>query len=191
VRHYAAPDGRGGRFTKSPKHQLDLLAEALPADLGRVNNGYLQASRIRDLGTAAAAVELNFNQIRIGVHDDAQVVLGCSRDGAVEGKTRMAQVFTSTLATGWHVDAVDREGSVGSDSSIALDKSGNPHISYFDATQVDLGMPTAMPHAGTSKKLTHQATSAITPPSPSTRAATPVLAIMIRRTQRLSTSRDA
>lgn len=48
VRHYAAPDGQGGRFTQSPKHQLDLLAEALPADLGRVKIGYLQASQIRE-----------------------------------------------------------------------------------------------------------------------------------------------
>jgi len=100
VRHYAAPDGRGGRFTQSLTHQIDLLAEALPADLGRVKNGYLQASRIRDLGVAAAAVEQNFNQIRVGVHDDAQVVLGYSRDGVVEGEPRIAQVFTSTLATG-------------------------------------------------------------------------------------------
>jgi hypothetical protein len=100
VRHYAAPDGRGGRFTQSPKHQLDLLAEALPADLGRVKTGYLQASQIRDLGAAAAAVEQNFNQIRVGVHDDAQVVLGYSWDGAVEGEPLIAQVFTSTLAAG-------------------------------------------------------------------------------------------
>jgi len=100
VRHYAAPDGQGGRFTQSPKHQIDLLTEALPTNLGRVNNGYLQASRIRDLGAAAAAVEQNFNQIRVGVHDDAQVVLGYSWGGAVEGEPRIAQVFTSTLAVG-------------------------------------------------------------------------------------------
>jgi hypothetical protein len=100
VRHYAAPDGRGRRFTQSPKHQIDLPAEALPADLGRVKNGYLQASRIRDLGAAAAAVELNFNQIRVGVHDDAQVVFDYSMDGAVEGEPQIAQVFTSTLAAG-------------------------------------------------------------------------------------------
>jgi len=61
------------------------LAEALPTNLGRVKNGYLQASRIRDLGAAAAAVELNFNQIRVGVHDDAQVVFDYSWGGAVEG----------------------------------------------------------------------------------------------------------
>jgi len=39
ARHYTAPDGQGGRFTQSPKHQVDLLAEALPADLDRVKNG--------------------------------------------------------------------------------------------------------------------------------------------------------
>lgn len=100
VRHYAAPDGRGGRFTQSPEHQIDLLGEVLPSDLGRVDNGYLQASQIRDLGAAAAVVEQNFNQIRVGVHDGAQVVFGYSRDGAVEGEPRIAQVFTSTLAAG-------------------------------------------------------------------------------------------
>jgi hypothetical protein len=144
VRHYAAPDGRGGRFTKSPKHQLDLLAEALPADLGRVNNGYLQASKIRDLGTAAAAVEQNFNQIRVCVHDDAQVVLGYSRDGVVEGETRMSR--------------------------------SSPRLSL---------------RAGMSKRSTGKAASAQIALSPSMRAATPILAIMIRRTQRLSISRDA
>ena len=138
VRRYAAPDGQGGRFTQSPKHQLDLLAEALPADLGRVKIGYLQASQIRDLSAAAAAVEQNFNQIRVGVHDDAQVVLGYSWDGAVEGEPLIAQVFTSTLAAGCHFEAVDREGSVGSDNFIAVDKSGNPHISYSDLTNDDL-----------------------------------------------------
>ncbi len=34
----------------------------------------------------------------------------------------------------WNIQTVDSEGSVGWYTSLALDSSGNPHISYFDAT---------------------------------------------------------
>jgi hypothetical protein len=100
VRHYAAPDGEGGRFVQTQERQLDLLARALPAAIGRVESGYLQLSRVRDVPGAASALESNFEQIRVGVHDGAQVVLGHAWDGGVEGEPRIAQVFTSTLAAG-------------------------------------------------------------------------------------------
>jgi hypothetical protein len=100
VRHYAAPDGIGGRFVQRQEHQIDLLAEALPAEVGRVGSGYLTTSGIRDLAAAAKAFEENFEQIRVGVHDGAQVVLGHAWDGGVEGEPLIAQVFTSTLAAG-------------------------------------------------------------------------------------------
>lgn len=100
VRHYAAPDGSGGRFVQSHDRQINLLADALPPAIGLVNSGYLQVSGIPDLPVAAAALEANFERIRIGVHDDAQVVLGHAWDGGVEGQPHIAQTFTSTLAAG-------------------------------------------------------------------------------------------
>lgn len=102
VRHYAAPDGHGGRFTQTDDHQINLLAEALPVDLGRVTGGYLRTTRIPDAGRAAAALEQNLDLIRVGVHDEAPVVLGADWDRAVDGEPRIAQVFTSTLASGMY-----------------------------------------------------------------------------------------
>ncbi len=100
VRHYAAPDGAGGRFVQSQGRQIDLLADALPEALGKVENGYLMTSCLRDVAAAAKAFEDHFEQIQVGVHDGAQVVLGHAWDGAVEGEPLIAQVFTSTLAAG-------------------------------------------------------------------------------------------
>jgi hypothetical protein len=34
-------------------------------------------------------------------------------------------------ASGWHIEIVDSEGDVGRSSSLALDESGHPHISYY------------------------------------------------------------
>lgn len=100
VRHYAAPDPAGGIFTQTRGHQIDLLADALPPHVGRVRAGYPQTANIRNLEAAATALEDNFDRIRVGVHDDVEVVLGADWDGAVLGRPRIAQVFTSTLATG-------------------------------------------------------------------------------------------
>jgi hypothetical protein len=100
VRHYAAPDGAAGRFVQTSARQLDLLADALPAAVGRVESGYLQTSRITDMEGAANALEAGFEHIAVGVHNEAQVVLGHGWYGAVEGAPRIAQVFTSTLAAG-------------------------------------------------------------------------------------------
>lgn len=100
VRNYSAPDGRGGRFAQRPDRQIDLLADALPADLGRVQSGYLQTQNLRDLNAAAEALTAGLDQIRVGVHTDAEVVLGAAWSGSVEGRPRIAQACTSTLAAG-------------------------------------------------------------------------------------------
>lgn len=41
-------------------------------------------------------------------------------------------------AHAWEIETVDSEGSVGFESSMALDSFGNPHIAYFDATNLRL-----------------------------------------------------
>jgi hypothetical protein len=41
-------------------------------------------------------------------------------------------------ASTWNIQTVDSAGNVGAHSSLALDFSGNPHISYYDYTNGDL-----------------------------------------------------
>lgn len=112
VRHYAAPDPTGGTFTQKPDRQIDLLAHVLRPEVGRVRSGYLQTVNIRDLEAAAIALEDNFDRIRVGVHDDVEVVLGANWDGSVPGRPRIGQVFTSTLATGMYGNGETMTGPV-------------------------------------------------------------------------------
>lgn len=107
VRHYAARTPSGERFVQSDtlrtdgaRSQIDLLADALPADAGRVEGGYLQISKIADPARAAAALTERFERIRVGVHDDVPVVFGHGWYGSVPGQPLIAQVLNSTLAAG-------------------------------------------------------------------------------------------
>ena len=64
-------------------------------------SGYLQASNIRDVEALAAALADNFELLRVGVHDDVEVVFGHDWDGPVPSpQQHIAQVFTSTIALG-------------------------------------------------------------------------------------------
>lgn len=100
LRHYAAPDGAGGTFVQSKERQVDLLADALPAGLGAVRSGYLSADYLTDLPAAAEALTDRFEDIRVGMQEDAEVVLGAGWYGRVEGSPRIAQVLTAALAHG-------------------------------------------------------------------------------------------
>ena len=51
----------------------------------------------------------------------------------------MGDINYLTNASGvWISDAVDSQGNVGYDSSIAVDSAGNVSISYYDRTNADL-----------------------------------------------------
>jgi hypothetical protein len=104
LRHYAAP-GAGGRFVQqSGGPQIDLLADVFASGKSPVRDGYLFDHGGMGAATLAAALEAGFDRIRLGVHDDVQVVLGYNWDGAVQDseRRRVAQVFTSTVAGGWY-----------------------------------------------------------------------------------------
>lgn len=100
LRHYAAPGPQGGRFAqKSDGEQIELLADACGS--GCCSNGYLTG---RDVDTTAFVdqLEANCDSVRVGMHDDVQVVFGHNWNSVVENSDRrtIAQVFTSTAAGG-------------------------------------------------------------------------------------------
>ena len=101
LRHYRATDADGSRFVQRDARCLNLLADAFDASIADVRSGYLQASNIWNAESLAAALAKNFEQVRVGVHDDVEVVFGHDWDGPVPSpQQRIAQVFTSTVALG-------------------------------------------------------------------------------------------
>lgn len=108
LRHYAAPADDGTRFVQSEARQLDLLRDALPPEVARVRGGYLSSEGVSDPAGLLPALEAGFERIRVGVHTGVQVVLGYDFTGAVQGTPRIAQVFTSTYASGY-----SRRGALG------------------------------------------------------------------------------
>lgn len=100
LRHYAAPSRDGGRFVQTSDHGIDLLADALDPAAARVHGGYLTTEGVVDREAFAANLVDRFEGIRVGVHDDVEVVYGADWSGPVVGARRIAQVFTSTLALG-------------------------------------------------------------------------------------------
>lgn len=101
VRHYAAPGHDGARFTQaSAGRQLELLEDVTATGIAAVRSGYLLTSDIVDPAAFARRLEERFDRIRIGLHEDVEVVLGYDWDGAVEGPRTITQVFTSTVAAG-------------------------------------------------------------------------------------------
>jgi hypothetical protein len=101
LRHYAAPRFDGTRFTQDDATQLSLLADVVPPEVAMVRGGYLTARMVSDAASLERALATGFEKIRVGVHDDVQVVLGGNWGGQVDPDApTIAQVFTSTMALG-------------------------------------------------------------------------------------------
>jgi len=109
LRHYAAP--RPGsvqtRFVQSASQQLNFLADAVPAQLAQVQQGYLQARQVSDPAALATALEQNFENLRVGLHQELEVVLGYDWTGQTRPGQRIHQVLTSTLAAGAYSPELD------------------------------------------------------------------------------------
>jgi hypothetical protein len=105
LRHYAAPGLDGNRFVQSTDGpQLNLLVDVCDPAVARVESGYLRAPEVYDAPAFARALEVQFEAIRIGLHDDIEVVLGADWTGEVKGAPfrTIAQSFTSTIAAGMY-----------------------------------------------------------------------------------------
>lgn len=104
LRHYCAPRPTGERFVQTDTDDINLLADAIPPQVARVQSGYLLAEQIADPRALARAFEDRFDQLRVGVHDDVEVVFGYNWGGPVPNAPhqRIAQVFTSTIALGMY-----------------------------------------------------------------------------------------
>ncbi|HNN96766.1 MAG TPA: hypothetical protein PKI03_31065, partial [Pseudomonadota bacterium] len=101
VRYYTAPAGDGSPFVQTTDGpQLNLLAAVCTPGVAQVHSGYLRASDISDPSAFASALQDRFGSIRVGVHDELEVVLGFDWHGEVPGEPHrtIAQVFTSTVA---------------------------------------------------------------------------------------------
>lgn len=102
LRHYFAPRASGERYVQTSKDGINLLADALEPRLATVNSGYLTSDLIGDPAGLASALEHKFDQLRVGLHDEVEVVLGANWGGPVPNAPhqRIAQAFTSTIALG-------------------------------------------------------------------------------------------
>lgn len=100
LRHYAAPGLDGERFVQTDGRQINLLGAVCEPEVGRPHNGYLTVDSVPEPQAFVEALEARFDAIKVGFHNDVDVVLGYNWSGSVEGHPRIAQVFTSTVAGG-------------------------------------------------------------------------------------------
>jgi protein-tyrosine phosphatase len=108
LRHHQAPPLAGGpRFEQTDAHHLNLLAGVFPPAVAEVRSGYLQLHHVHQPAAFLAALEHRLDQIRIGVHDDVEVVFGADWGGPVPPGQRISQVFTSTIALGGYATSAD------------------------------------------------------------------------------------
>lgn len=100
MRHYRAPGGEGG-FAQTESRQLNLLEEVTGPGLATVVGGYLLRAHVADGEALAWRLEDGFDQVRVGVQEGVEVVLGHGWGGPVPTPPiRIHQVFTSTMALG-------------------------------------------------------------------------------------------
>lgn len=113
LRQYQAPplDGNGPRFEQTDHHQLNLLADAFAPEIAEVKAGYLQSQHVHQPEAFVRELDARFGSIRVGVHDDVEVVFGRDWGGPVPAGPahRIAQVFTSTIALGGYSRGGDAE----------------------------------------------------------------------------------
>ena len=100
LRHYAAPAADGSRFVQTDERSIDLLAGVFDPSIAAVKGGYLSTHGIVDRAALAKALVDRFDEIRVGIHDEVEVVYGFDWSGPVVGARTIAQVFTSTIALG-------------------------------------------------------------------------------------------
>lgn len=105
LRHYSAPHQDGSRFCQTSERELNLLGDAVPSEIARVQAGYLTSQNIVDPQALEDALTTNFDKIQIGLHQDIEVVLGAGWKPVDAGQTLISQAMTSTLAAGGYSDA--------------------------------------------------------------------------------------
>lgn len=116
LRHYAAPGLDGKRFVQSTEGpQLNLLGDVCDPAVARVHSGYLRSQEIFDPAAFARTLESHFEAIRIGLHEDIEVVLGADWLGEVAGAPfrTVSQAFTSTIAAGMYGELDDNNAVFG------------------------------------------------------------------------------
>jgi hypothetical protein len=103
LRHYSAPlqGNQAVRFIqKDSQTQINLLHRVALEGVAAVKSGYLTSDAVKNPSTFAGLLHDHFDEIEIGLHEGAQVILGSNWDGPVTGHALISQVFTSTLAAG-------------------------------------------------------------------------------------------
>ncbi len=106
LRHYRATAADGSRFVQTDKRCIELLGTVVDSTIADVRSGYLQSTGVRDMAALATALVDRFDEVRVGVHADVEVVFGYDWGGTVPTvpgalpPQRISQVFTSTIALG-------------------------------------------------------------------------------------------
>ncbi|KAI6357369.1 hypothetical protein MCOR25_007672 [Pyricularia grisea] len=80
--------------------QVNLLDQVVDESIDPILNGYLTGEHTTDIPKLVRTIQDNEYKIKVGIHTNAEVVLGANWYGHVEGSPLITQVFTSTVAGG-------------------------------------------------------------------------------------------